>query len=238
MYNGLPTWGELRELNESRVVNVSRRGMTGYRKFLCRWEEQDALIAANIALGTSFPGYSYLRLVSYKITPFGKTKGGIPGFEYDCALIECEYATLTGPDDAPTNTWEGSCEVLETGGGRLWVTDSVDVDQSVNLYLPLAIETIEYSLASSAIPAAVNTYMGTVNSVEFEGKDAGFVLFDSWSSRNEWDADLGEYRARLALRFIHRTRSHNDIWRADLGDWDVTDPALYEENDLNDLIPT
>lgn len=237
-YTGMPTFGELRELNESRQVNVSRRGMTGYRKWLCRWEEQNVVFTDTSPLGSAFPGYDYLRMVSYRITPFGKSKGNIPGFEYDCALIEAEYATLTGPDDAPTSTWEGTCEVLEVGDGRLWLSDSSACDQPINMYLGLQIATYEYSIASSAIPAAVNTHLNHVNSVAFADHDAGTVLYECYSTRNEWDADLGAYRCRLSLRFIVRDRSHNEVWRGDLGDWDSTDPALYEEADLNELIPS
>jgi hypothetical protein len=234
---GLPASGELREMNESRQLNVSRRGMSGYRKFLCRWEEQDVLFTDTSPLGTGFPGYDYVRMVSYSIKPYGKAKIGVPGFEYDCALIECEYATLTGPDDAATSTWDLSCEVLETGEGRTWLSDATAIDAPVNLYLPLGVETVEYSVATSSIPALVVSEVGKVNSVEFRGYDAGRVLYDGFSSRNEWDADLGGWRSRIALKFIYRTRSHNEVWRGDLGDWDSTDPALYEETDLNALIP-
>lgn len=238
MSTGLPASGELREMIGSRRVKVNRRGMTGYRVFMCRWEEQDVLFTATSPLGTAFPGYSYLRMVEYDIAPDGKAKAGIPGFEYDLARIECQYATLTGPDDAPTSTWDGSCEVLETGEGRLWLSDATSIDQPVNLYLPLGIETVEYSVATASIPASVASEVGKVNSVEFRGYEAGRVLYDGFSARNEWDADLGTWRSRLALKFIYRTRSHNEVWRGDLGDWDSTDPALYEETDLNDLIPS
>lgn len=237
---GMPAMGELRELDGSMKLDVSRRGMTGYRRFACRWEDKFLLVPT---LGSAWPdvtlpGYTNLRLVSWAFSPYGKTKAGIPGWEYDCALIECQYATLTGPDDAPTSTWEGSCEVLEVGDGRLWLSDSAACDQSINMYLGLQIATFEYSIASASIPAAVNTYLNKINSVEFNGKAAGTVLYDSYATRNEWDADLGAYRCRLSLRFLVRTRSHNEVWRGDLGDWDETSPALYDTADLNDLIPT
>jgi hypothetical protein len=240
-FTGLPGPGELRELVGSREIVVNRRGMTGYRKFLTRWDEQDVNFTGTSPLGSAFPGYAYLRMVQYKIAPYGNTTGGGAGFEYDCALIECEYATLTGPDDAPTATWEGTCEVLNTGRGRLWLSDSSAVkDTPINLYLGLEVATFEYSVASDAIPEAVRTYRNKVNSVEFANHPAGYVLYDSFSSRNEWDADLGEYRARLALRFVIQSDKHawNEAWRDDLGDWDETSPALYEEADLNDLIPS
>jgi len=244
-YTGLPAPGELRELAGSREIVVNRRGMTGYRKFVTLWEEQDVNFVGTSPLGTAFDaGYPLLRMVQYKITPYGRTRGVagaiVDGFEYDCALIECEYATLTGPDDAPTATWEGSCEVLETGKGRLWLSDSTDVeDTPINLYLGMEVATFEYSLASSAIPEAVRTYRGKVNSVEFADYAAGYVLYDSFSSRNEWDADLLDWRCRLALRFLIRSgHTHNEVWRGDIGDWDQTSPALYEEADLNDLIPS
>ena len=70
-----------------------------------------------------------------------------------------------------------------------------------------------------------------------EGPDAGRVLYDGFYARNEWDADLGTWRSRLALKFIYRTRSHNEVWRGDLGDWDSTDPALYEDLRAHRLQP-
>jgi hypothetical protein len=228
--------GELRELMESREEVVSRRGMYAYRRFMCLWSERYLLAPA---LGSAYPDGTHLRLTETRCKPAGRTKSGVPGDEYDLAIIECQYATLTGPDDAPASTWEGTCEILEVGGGRTWTTGGAAIEQQINKKFSKCIEIVEYSVATESLGTELVSLQGCVNDDVFRGQAAGRVLYDTFTSRQEWNPDLLIYCSRVFLRFvINPDRSHNEVWRADTGAFDTTSPLLYTEADLSPLIPT
>ena len=219
------------ELNESRQYEENRRGMTGKRLFMSAWSEHRAVAPP---LGSPFPGIPILRVVNRRFIPFGKPKTGILGDEYTSCRIECDYATLLGADDTPTSTLDFAAEILEVGGGRIWTTSGLAINQPLNILLPYLVEEIDVSWPYINIPMLLSL-LGKVNGDSWRGAAAGQVRFEGARSRTEWDPDLNWWRNRISLRFTYDPRGHNYAWNSDTGLWDTTVPLLYAAADFSIL---
>ena len=236
----IPSPGELRERYESRRLKVSRRGMVGERTFLTLWSEKFLLVPS---LGSQWPdvtvpGWFNLRLVDYDFSPYGQSGVGVPNEEYAYCAIVCQYATLTGPEDAPSSSWDGALEIMDVGEGRLWASDSAACDQPLNKKIPLSVSSMEYSVPTEIIPPDVILLEGCVNADVFFEQLPGHVMYETFRSRNEWDPELGLWRSRIECRFIINPRhSWQEAWRPDIAAWDTTIPLLYDEVDLYRVLP-
>lgn len=220
------------EQNGSRAIEVSKgRAATGQRIFVGDWS---TAWYDSPAMGQSFPGYPFLRVVHVSITPFGKTKDGVLFDEYTKAKVVADYSTLRYDDSTDSRGLDFTCDVLEVGGGRTWHSDNAAVDQPMNMLISTINETIERTVLTVPINT-IRTLQGKINEHTWRGWPRGTCLFLGANSRTEWDSELMVWKSRMTYNFSIKDLDHNIAWRADTGEWDYPNELLYTYADLSAL---
>jgi len=221
---------EFQEFFDSQEETVSRHGHSAYRRTRCRWVDR---YLAYTFLGTPYFDNYWMRCVEVGIKRLGIS--GDP--DQDEAEVELRYATLTGPEDAPSSALDFGIEILEVGGGRTWTTGGAAVDIPLSLVIPFMEEIIEVSTLEVPV-GALWACLGKINAYTWRGWPANCVMFQPPASRTEWDPDLIRYRSRLAFYFKIGPRSWNEAWnpvKTGGAGWDTTSPLLFETADFSML---
>ncbi len=246
----------LSELYGSRQVTYLRHGAYATREFYGTWSEA---FNDSPKPGDAYPytGWEALTVDKTTITPAGEpgSSADYPN-EYTHARVRCDYTMEYDKpveEDETRISVEASSEILATTSGRTWTTTSeiVDPDElQCGVLYPLLSITMSGVLKDPPLELILSL-IGKVNAAEFAGMPAGTVLFEGAVTDANYDYENSSWKWRVTYKFLYRAQGHNYVWRppqkvyagdgsweyapgdAGKGDWDTTDPLLYEYGDFS-----
>jgi hypothetical protein len=222
----------LKECPENWEMEWTRTGASAHREFISQPGDDPAGLAPKP--GEKHRLWDALTVHSVKFRGLGK-----PGFDalgnvtFESWRIIVDYSLeykRPGRKDGPRVSWEYSCQVLETSGGRVWADTLKKIardDVVTATFYPMMNVTIDMVMADppwssiQALVGKINTSAWLVYDIPIKGAEpkvilnveAETLLFEGAQVTAEYNFDTSSWDTRLTYKFVWRPQSHNLAWR-------------------------
>jgi hypothetical protein len=222
----------VKECPEAWEMKFTRAGASAHRELIC--DDWKTAYTDAPKPGEKYTGFELLTVDSVQFRGLGKPQigpMGVPIFERARIIVDytLEYKK-PGRKDGPRVSWEYSCQVLETSGGRVWADTLKKIardDVVTATFYPMMNVTIDMVMADppwssiQALVGKINTSAWLVYDIPIKGAEpkvilnveAETLLFEGAQVTAEYNFDTSSWDTRLTYKFVWRPQSHNLAWR-------------------------
>jgi hypothetical protein len=242
------------ELDGSAKVSVDKGKFTGTRIFKVAWGDQLSFIQALLGAQTvdkqtgnlvrrvppRFPTYEFLVCKRIDVVGFGsmsKDSDDDPTYEFAKITAVYEQAEANDPSTEQQDVQDETEETLSTtygaealsfdGKNARWTSTSTKVNSELQTFKLLG--TIDHTYTRRNVPAVPRSALrkaGTVNAAEFNGADAGYLLFLG-ATVEPVTSTTGVRVYNVTYQFKERIdATWNEFYNTETGEWD----SLYIQN--------
>jgi len=236
----MATYGHYKELTAEWGINYGLTGNSATRVF----HDDTTEVAPLPSIGESFSRNNKIEM-GLCVESIQKRKfGGHPSKHIYTVTYSSRLSggntTSTDLEKNMARNYQLGAEIISINGENTtykWKGTTDAVNQRIGRPVGAGGFTIERRTNRDTFPSERlrSTYIGKINSAEFEGHPVGTVLFEG-ANANRYVNDEGNVRWKVTLSFKYKECSWLFLFRETTMTFTEVNPAMYQSADLNELL--